>query len=78
MHDYFFGEHRLYGREDFSNQFKTLKFFLHCFKKDSYPRAQELDVFNKFKEAYKYCPYCGEYISEDIKHFFTEFKLWMA
>ena len=72
MHDYFFGEHHLYGREDFSNQVKTLKFYLHCFKKDSYPRAQELDPL------YKYCPYCGEYISEDIKRFFTEFKLWMA
>lgn len=66
MHDYFFGHHHLYGREDFSNQFKTLKFYLFCFKKDSYPRAQELDPL------YKYCPYCGKYISEDIKHFFTE------
>lgn len=74
MQEYTFNNHRLLVKPN-SIPFSGYSYYLFCLKKDSSRRAQELDVYNKFPEEYKFCPYCGEFISPGVKHFFKELKL---
>ena len=62
-------KHKLFSRAVFEC-FRTDNFYLMCNVKSNF-HAIQIDAFLGIEKMYKYCPVCGEDISELIKKYFT-------
>ena len=73
MYRYIFDNHELRCRINPNSNvdYHTYNYYLLCLIPGSSTRTQELDFYSKFKEEYRFCPYCGQKISEGIKYFFS-------
>ena len=61
MYRYIFDNHELRVEpSSISQDFNLYIYHLICWKKGSSTRAQKLDVYNNFRNEYRFCPYCGQ------------------
>ena len=72
MYRYIFDNHELRVEpSSISQDFNLYIYHLICWKKGSSARAQKLDVYNNFRNEYRFCPYCGQNISQGINFFLS-------